>query len=421
VDGDGLITVGDFLLFLDVTRIRFSRNVGKTFLERYFPRFAASSHLQLIRAVVTYKYTNPIIDIVVATLVTVNLSMHGRDLHSFTRTNMAVVNTLIVIVIFEACVKLMVRGGVAYKRSFRNRIDFVVAAGALVSWFAAACYGPVSHVNGLTIAVRVFLLLRLFLFPRNLRYWFEKRGLKRFARLMRRVLAKTLTLGIVFSCTGFFFATVGLYAFGGTVGLTPASNPQYDALIDSSYGQQNFYALNFNDFMSACITLFCCLHVSDFDTIATGFAAVTSQSAKLYFILWYVVGTLLMLNILKSFVLGEFLALFLAPALASQQQHHAEKDSGAEVSVLHMHPEAASVDTDDGGPALRDTYQLPAQVHAHQTQTLARDEYLSSDTLDTHASTTSSPGCVGKHRSCFTYVDLSNVLIDFLVFLVSSK
>jgi hypothetical protein len=155
------------------------------------------------------------------------------------------------------------------------------------------------------------------MYPRNIRYFFENRGLKRFARLLRRILSKTLTISIVFLCAGYVFATIGLFLYGGLINKSPISNEHYDQLVTSRYGVAGYYPLNFNDFMSACITLFCCLHVSDFDIIASGFTATTSEDAKVYFALWYVVGVLLMLNILKSFFLGEFLALFLVPGADS--------------------------------------------------------------------------------------------------------
>ena len=117
---------------------------------------------------------------------------------------------------------------------------------------------------------------------------------------------------MVFLCITYLFASIGVLAFGGAINKTP-SDPRYDALMGSRYGQAGYFGLNFNDFLSAWFALCSCLHVSDFDLVASGFTATTAPAAKLYFALWYVVGVLLMLNILKSFFLGEFLALFLVP------------------------------------------------------------------------------------------------------------
>ena len=61
--------------------------------------------------------------------------------------------------------------------------------------------------------------------------------------------------------------------------------------------------------IGAYITLFCCLHVSDFDVITSGFTAATSNASRLYFAAWYVMGVLLLLNIVKSFFLADFMGL----------------------------------------------------------------------------------------------------------------
>ena len=61
--------------------------------------------------------------------------------------------------------------------------------------------------------------------------------------------------------------------------------------------------------IGAYITLFCCLHVSDFDVITSGFTAATNNASRLYFAAWYVMGVLLLLNIVKSFFLADFMGL----------------------------------------------------------------------------------------------------------------
>jgi hypothetical protein len=61
--------------------------------------------------------------------------------------------------------------------------------------------------------------------------------------------------------------------------------------------------------LGAFLTLFCCLHVSDFDVVTSGFTSTTSNNSRLFFALWYAIGVLLMLNIVKSFFLGDFMSL----------------------------------------------------------------------------------------------------------------
>eukprot|EP01032_Pedospumella_encystans_P016984 gene16984-19355_t len=288
VDGDGVISVQDFLYFLDVTRIKLSQDTSVTFLEKHLPMMVHSHLYQWLRAAVHFPYTNLIVDFVVSVLIIINFSFHLEDNYTPTKLSVPFAMTTVLIIVLEALVKILVLGVNGYKRSFRNRVDFVIALCALVCMIGAVSLGSVTRINAFSILMRLLLLIRLIVVPRNLRYFFKSRRMQRFSRLLRRILSKILTLSIVFLCTGYVFATIGLYAFGGVISTTPASNPHYEALVESSYGQSNFYGLNFNDFMSGCITLFSCLHVSDFDTIATGFTATTNESAKVYFTAWYV-------------------------------------------------------------------------------------------------------------------------------------
>jgi hypothetical protein len=313
VDGDGKITVHDFLFFLDVMRVKVSKESDATFVEKNFPAVAASYAFQLLCRTVRHPYFNLIVDTTVAVMILSNIFINSKNAYRQTATSVAIAYTVVEIVTAEVAAKVLVRGWSSYKRSFRNRLDFPLAIGAFICMIGSIGCRSVGRVNGFTILMRVLLMLRLFMYPRNIRYFFENRGLKRFARLLRRILSKTLTISIVFLCTGYVFASVGLFLYGGLIDKSPVSNSHYDQLVTSRYGIAGYYALNFNDFMSACITLFCCLHVSDFDIIASGFTATTTENAKGYFALWYMVGVLLMLNILKSFFLGEFLALFLVP------------------------------------------------------------------------------------------------------------
>lgn len=123
------------------------------------------------------------------------------------------------------------------------------------------------------------------------------------------MIQKIYTLSIAFFCVSYVFASIGVFCFGGLIQKGSDNNPHYQALQDSRFAQNGFWGLNFNDFTGAFMTLFCCLHVSDFDVIASGYLAVTSQASRLYFAGWYVIGVLLLLNIVKSFFLADFMGL----------------------------------------------------------------------------------------------------------------
>jgi hypothetical protein len=79
-------------------------------------------------------------------------------------------------------------------------------------------------------------------------------------------------------------------------------------LQSSPYGEEDYYQINFNDLLNSFVLLFTCLHVSGWDTISSGFSAVTNEiTGRLYFALWYCIGVLLLMNVITSFFISAFI------------------------------------------------------------------------------------------------------------------
>ena len=89
--------------------------------------------------------------------------------------------------------------------------------------------------------------------------------------------------------------------------LTPLPHPLQE-LQSSPYGEEDYYQLNFNDLPNGFVLLFTCIHVSGWDTISSGFSAVTNEfTGRIYFSLWYIVGVLLLMNVITSFFISAFI------------------------------------------------------------------------------------------------------------------
>jgi hypothetical protein len=236
--------------------------------------------------------------------------------------------------------------------------------------------------NGFTISIRVLQMVRIVLFPRNLRHLTNSRDIRRFKRMMRRVFRKLYTLGIVFLCVGYVFASLGTLCFGGLINRSPDNNPYYEELMASAFGKSGFWALNFNDFMSSCFTLFSCLHTSDFDVISTGFTSTTSDWSRLYFLAWYVIGVLLMLNIIKSFFLGEFLTVIANRKMVSPADNHSHTTTAAHKNLNDTHDDLTN-------PALGEEPRSVETIHI----TIASPDSISqASCIESSGSPTNSSG-----------------------------
>jgi Na+-transporting methylmalonyl-CoA/oxaloacetate decarboxylase gamma subunit len=410
VDGDGRISLADFLYLLDVVRIKLdiiehvSAAIGdqeasdsnpialRTVIQRTFVMMANSRVLDIVQ------------DVVCAVLILTSWSLNYRDLYQSSRSSRLIYLLVSLFCIAHTLLKICGLGFKDALRNFRGKFDLVLAG-----LFALALVGDCStaistahtfgdDVTGWTLLARCLMVLKLVLTPRNLRSLFLllsnhnlhrlarlhpsnapsdaaatassaadgyrerrvdsqlRRNLQRFkryrrmiaaiGRLLRRVMSKTLTLGIVFLCAGYTFASIGEYSFGGAIRYDLASvNADF---AESTYAESTLFTLNFNDFGSAALTLFCCLKVSDFDVITSGFAtAVNDYGSRVYFATWYVFGVLLLLNVVKSYFLGEFVDLFggnSAPSNSTEPKQSPSSgltSAAAAAAAAGQHPDGA--------------------------------------------------------------------------------
>jgi hypothetical protein len=85
----------------------------------------------------------------------------------------------------------------------------------------------------------------------------------------------------------------------------------FPALSDSLYGKNNYYVLNFNDNISALGTLYVLLLVNNMHIIAEGFTSIREDiPVKAFFVCWYVLGVLFLLNLLTASLLSSFLSFW---------------------------------------------------------------------------------------------------------------
>merc|ERR1712070_1245949 len=63
---------------------------------------------------------------------------------------------------------------------------------------------------------------------------------------------------------------------------------------------------NFNDFASSLVTLFELLVVNNWHVLMSGFIAVTSPWCRWYFVSFWVLGVVVVLNLVVAFVLEAF-------------------------------------------------------------------------------------------------------------------
>ena len=211
--------------------------------------------------------------------------------------------SMVVFMFLEFLSKWFLLGIQSYFRNMRNKIDFFIMWMLLLVLIWGIAHGHLFQAtNGgsaSAVLLDVTVMLRLFLYPRNVAIFSAPVNGVKWSSVLGTIARLSFAFAEAFICLGFTYAQLGVLFYGGViprVGLNAA-------LDKSPFGQNNFYILNFNDMTSSFFTLFCCLRVSDWDVVAQGVVTVTDKmiTSRIFFSMWYLLGVVLMLNILKSY------------------------------------------------------------------------------------------------------------------------
>eukprot|EP00438_Fugacium_kawagutii_P006452 Skav204516 [mRNA] locus=scaffold3201:106418:123439:+ [translate_table: standard] len=113
--------------------------------------------------------------------------------------------------------------------------------------------------------------------------------------LLGRLLPVYYRLGLLLLMVFYIFTTIGEQIFGGR--MLPAD------LEGSGYAAAQYWPLNFDDFPSGLVTLFCIMVINNWFVVAGGFMQVTTPYASLFFVLFFVIVNLIVLNILIALII----------------------------------------------------------------------------------------------------------------------
>jgi hypothetical protein len=145
--------------------------------------------------------------------------------------------------------------------------------------------------------------------------------------------------------------------FGGLI--QKEGHSTYPAIRDTPYGKSDYFVLNFNDTVLSLGTLFVLLLVSNMHNIATGFTAVTEgASTKLFFISWYCIGTLHLLNHLMASLLTSLISFWFSRKNSGQT--NPDDDNTVDETVAEQMAEGSETASVDSIPEGSNDYEIRA-------------------------------------------------------------
>ena len=206
-----------------------------------------------------------------------------------------------VLYVAEASLKVAGLGLTQYAANYRNRFDGLVTLASL----AAAAYVAYPNAYDNPALVRYVVMLRLLRLVRLIVALpeFQVIGIS----FLNMLPAASRLVQVLF-CVTFFFATLGAALFQGLINADPGA-PQLAKLEGTDFYAQGYLPLNFNDYESGFVTLFCVLVVNNWFVLVEGFVAVSDEwTGRAFFLAFYLVGVLVLLNVVVAFILDAFIS-----------------------------------------------------------------------------------------------------------------
>ncbi|CAM6101096.1 unnamed protein product [Calypogeia fissa] len=204
------------------------------------------------------------------------------------------------IYLVELVLKVLVYGFNNYWRSGANRFDFFITWIIVIGeTLAFALPDGLPFLNN-SEWIRYLLIARLLRLVRVLMQ-FERFRVKltTFLNLIPNLLRY---LGIIFFLLC-IYCSVGVQTFGG---LVYEGNPK---LIGTSMEEDDYFVHNFNDYPTGMVTLFNLLVMGNWQNWLETYAVLSpAWWAALYFLSFYVIAVLFLLNLIVAFVLEAFFA-----------------------------------------------------------------------------------------------------------------
>ncbi|KAL2650542.1 hypothetical protein R1flu_018670 [Riccia fluitans] len=299
--GDFKITLEEFTDICQAIALKFDKQEIPQWLEA-FPTVYNSSSFQKIRQFVRSNYFEYIIlGMLGLNLITViietTLDIENDASQQFWQEIELVFGWIYLI---ELALKVLVYGFSNYWRSGQNRFDFFVTWIIVIGETLTAVLP-----NGLpyftsTEWIRYLLIARLLRLVRGLML-IERYRVKvvTFVNLIPNLLPY-LGINFFLMC---IYCTIGMQVFGG---LVYEGNSK---LEQTSMFENDYMVYNFNDYASGMVTLFNVLVMGNWQVWMETYGTLSKEWwAVAYFISFYVLGILLILNLVVAFVLEAFFA-----------------------------------------------------------------------------------------------------------------
>ncbi|KAH7986185.1 hypothetical protein HPB52_025147 [Rhipicephalus sanguineus] len=203
---------------------------------------------------------------------------------------------LLIFYLTEMLLKIAAFGVADYFHQGWNKFDFVVIVAAVV-------FGSIgAFLDANLLRILIFRSLRL------LKLFQLKKSYHDVLGTVFILMPRFVSVGVVLVIVYYFFAIIGIEVFSQYVMEDCCKNTTVELYFatNTSSGPGYFYLMNFHNMANSYVTLFALMAVNNWFIIMDGYAAVTSEFSRLFFMSFYLI-TMIVLQIVVAFVLEAFI------------------------------------------------------------------------------------------------------------------
>lgn len=299
--GDFKVTPEEFADLCNTIAIKFQKEPPPSYLEKY-PSFYHSPLCERLKSFVRSRQFEYIVVFVllvnlIAVIIETTLDIENSSSQKVWQEVEFVFGWIYVV---EMALKIFSLGFGAYWMEGQNKFDFVITWTIFIGETLTFIFPSKLPFLSNGEWIRYLLLGRMLRLTRIL---LQVRRFRAFVATFFTLMSSLLPyLGIVF-CILCVYCSIGLQIFGGIVF---AGNPK---LKETDLFSNDYLLFNLNDYPSGMVTLFNLLVMGNWQVWMESYAHLTGSSWSLvYFVSFYLISVLLLLNLIVAFVLEAFFA-----------------------------------------------------------------------------------------------------------------
>ncbi|WOL20569.1 two pore calcium channel protein 1 [Canna indica] len=314
--GDFKINLEEFTDLCNTIALKFQKEPAPSWFENY-PTFYCSPPIEKFKAFVRSTMFGYIVSFVlivnlVAVVIETTLDIQNS---SAQKTWQAIEFFFGWLYVLEVALKIFSFGFDAYWMEGQNRFDFVITWIIVIGETMTFAFPKEIPFLSNGEWIRYLLIARML---RLIRILLHVKRYKAFVATFLNLIPSLMPyLGTIF-CVQCIYCSLGVQLFGGMVN---AGNPKLET---TDLSDNDYLLFNFNDYPNGMVTLFNLLVMGNWQAWMQSYSELTGTSWSLvYFISFYLITVLLLLNLVVAFILEAF---FAEMELESSSEPEEEKD-----------------------------------------------------------------------------------------------